>query len=107
MNVSSLGYKKPGSVRASYFTNVITKDITFDPPSLAAAASATSSGITVTGAKLGDRVNIFPPTTYSTQGIRFEGYVDAADTIKIVTTNPTASTVDLASGTYTVQVVRK
>ncbi|WP_144029093.1 hypothetical protein [Paenibacillus rigui] len=86
-------------------TDLFVKDITFDPPSLATVTGALSSAITVTGAALGDRVEVFPP--YDTQGVIAFPFVSAADTIKISLFNPTAGTIDLASGTWTVHVIRK
>jgi len=84
---------------------VISTTVTFDPPSLTTGAFAVSSGITVTGAALGDAVELYPP--YDTQGIMFQGAVSAADTIKISLTSCAAGTVDLASGTWGVVVKRR
>lgn len=84
---------------------VISTTITFDPPSLTTGAFAVSSGITVTGAALGDAVELFPP--YDVQGIIYQASVSAADTIKISLTSCSGSTVDLASGTWGVVVKRR
>lgn len=107
MNISSLGYKDIGTKVASFFTKIINKDVTFDPPSLATGVAAVSSAIPVTGVKFGDRIIIFPPTTYTTQGVEFTGFVDAVDSVKIISRNPTGGTIDLASGTFTIQAIRK
>lgn len=104
LHSEALGIKKFGQPPADLVTNLIVQQITFDPPSLAAATGAVSSGITVTGAALGDRVELFPP--YDTQGILFQGFVSAPDTIKISLFNPTAGAIDLGEGTWTVQVIR-
>lgn len=84
---------------------VISTTTTFDPPSLATVTGALSSGITVTGAALGDSVELYPPIDM--QGILFQGFVSAADTIKITLFNTTAGTIDLASGTWGIVVKRR
>lgn len=104
LHSSRLGIKKIGKAYVDYMTDLISTTITFDPPSLATVTGAVSSGITITGAKTGDMVELFPP--YDMQGIMAYGYVSAADTIKISLFNPTAGTLDLASGTWGVKVVR-
>lgn len=99
-----IGFKVKGSAPVEYFTNLINTTTTFDPPSLATVTGALSSGITVTGAALGDRVELFPP--YDMQGILFQGFVSAANTVKITLFNTTGGTIDLASGTWRIQVIR-
>lgn len=105
LHSEALGIKKRGSAGVDLLSNLLTKDTTFDPPSLATVTGAVSSGITVTGAALGDRVELFPP--YDMQGIIAYGYISAADTVKITLFNTTAGTIDLASGTWTIHVIRK
>ena len=104
LHSTRLGIKKIGKAAVDYMTDLISTSITFDPPSLATVTGAVSSPITVTGAKVGDMVELFPP--YDMQGIMAYGYVSAADTIKISLYNPTGGTIDLASGSWTVKVVR-
>ncbi|MEF3306678.1 hypothetical protein [Paenibacillus sp. GYB003] len=99
-----LGYKKVRKPAQTYWSEIINAKVTYDPPSVAAAAGVVSTALTVTGADIGDRVNVFPP--YSTQGIIVSGYVDAADTVKLSLFNPTAAAIDLASGTWQIQVVK-
>lgn len=84
---------------------VVTGSITFDPPSLATGAFAVSTGITVTGAVLGDAVELYPP--YDTDGVIYQGSVSAANTIKISLINTNGSTKDLASGSWGVVVNRR
>lgn len=84
---------------------VVSTTITFDPPSLATGAVGVSSGITITGAALGDRVELYPP--YDTQGIDAQAVVSAANTIVINLHNRSTGTVDLASGTWGVVVKRR
>lgn len=100
----SLGIKKFGKNPVDLLTDLIDTSITFDPPSLTTVTGAVSSGITITGAALGDGVRLFPP--YDTQGVIFQGYVSAANTIKISLFNPTGGTIDLGSGSWKVKVVR-
>src|SRR5690606_37298449 len=78
---------------------------TWDPGSLADGAGETSSGITVTGAALGDFVLVSAPCDL--QGITATAYVSAADTVTIRVQNETGGTIDLASGTWRVRVIRK
>lgn len=101
---SELGYKDIHKEPVTYWSELIREGVTFDPPSLATVTGAVSSGITIEGAELGDRVELFPP--YSMQGVIAQGFVDAADTIKISLFNPTLVTVDLGSGTWIVLVVK-
>lgn len=84
---------------------VVSTTVTFDPPSLTTGAFALSSGITVTGAALGDAVDLYPP--YDTDGVIYQGNVSAADTIKISLFNANSGTKDLASGTWGVVVKRR
>lgn len=86
-------------------TTVVSTTITFDPPSLTTGAIAVSSGITVTGAALGDHIELYPP--YDTQGVAVQAQASAANTIVISLHNRSAGTVDLASGTWGVVVKRR
>ncbi|MNV12920.1 hypothetical protein D3C71_1035450 [compost metagenome] len=79
--------------------------VTFDPPSLTTGAFATSSAIPVTGIALGDDIELFPP--YGTQGIMFKAVPSSAGNMVINLFNTSASTVDLASGTWGVIVKRR
>jgi hypothetical protein len=89
---------------ATVFSNVVNATITFDPPAIATLTGADSSAITVTGAALGDRVLLFPP--YDTAGLIIYGRVSAANQIKITMYNPTGASIDLASGSWKVKVLR-
>lgn len=77
---------------------------TWDPGSLADGAGETSSAITATGAALGDFVLVSAP--YDLQGITATGYVSAANAVKIRLQNETGGTIDLASGTWRVRVIK-
>lgn len=67
-------------------------------------AGETSAAITVTGAALGDFVMVAAP--YDLQGITCNGYVSAANTVKIRLQNETGGPIDLASGTWKVKVIK-
>lgn len=84
---------------------VASTTITFDPPSLATGAFAVGTGVTVTGAALGDNVELYPP--YDTDGVIYQASVSAANTIKISLFNTNAGTKDLASGSWGVVVKRR
>lgn len=99
-----------GPLGVKGYNPVVNTTITFAPASLTAlatpaTASAVSSAITITGAALGDMVELFPP--YDMQGVMASAYVTAANTIKITLLNTTNATVALASGTWGVVVSRR
>lgn len=81
----------------------IEGSLTWDPGSLADGAGETSTGITVTGAALGDYVLVSAP--YDLQGLTATAYVSATNTVKIRLQNESAGTVDLASGSWKVRVL--
>jgi len=76
--------------------------LTFNPGSLADGVGETSSSITVTGAELGDFVQVSAP--YDMQDILATGYVSADNTVEIRLQNESINTVNLASGVWTVKV---
>ena len=84
---------------------VLTGTVTFDPPSLATGAFATSSAIAVTGIALGDSIDLYPP--YSTQGIMYQATPSSAGNMIINLTSCAAGTVDLASGSWGYVVKRR
>lgn len=75
---------------------------TFNPPSIAAAGTTTTT-VACTGAALGDA--FLPSFSLSLAGLMLTADVSAADTVRVVFYNPTAGAVDLASGTLTVTKV--
>jgi len=103
-NFEGIGIKKFGQPPVTLFSDAINHEETFDPPSLSDGAAATSSDITVTGAKPGDLVIVTAP--YDLQGVMAFGYVSADDKVKIVLFNKSGSTVDLASGKWKIKVLR-
>lgn len=78
--------------------------ITWNPASLVDGAGETSPDIAVTGAALGDFVLVSAP--YDLQGITCNGYVKATNTVVIRIQNETTGTIDLASGTWKVKVIK-
>ena len=105
MNTSTIGIKQLGGKAVRLVSKAFEASVTIDPASLATVTGAVTADITVTGAAVGDAVRVFPP--YNTQGIIVYGYVSAANTVKLSMFNPTGSTIDLASGTWTVQAIRR
>ena len=76
---------------------------TIDFPSTASGAISESTGITVTGAQIGDTVTVAAPVA-NTAGTFFTGYVSAADTVKVQFVNLSGGAVDPASGSYKIIV---
>lgn len=85
--------------------DILSGSITWNPGNLADGVGETSAAITVTDAKLGDFVWFSAP--YDLQGITANGYVSAANTVKIRLQNETTGAIDLASGTWNVLVFKK
>ena len=74
---------------------------TFDPPSIAAAGSTTTTA-TCPGVALGDYVDTSFSLSQASVGIA--GYVSAANTVTFLLTNNTAGAIDLASGTISAKI---
>ena len=86
------------------FTDTWDVSCTLDSASVDAAATATDT-VTVPGVALGDMV-IGMAIGVSEAGLVRRAYVSAANTVTIVTYNPTAGSVDLASTTLNIIVGR-
>jgi hypothetical protein len=86
----------------SAIKGVRTATATLDFPSIS-AASQQSLTVTVTGAAVGDVVQLGLPAS-PTANIVFFGFVSAADTVTIRASNITAGAIDPASDTYRVAV---
>jgi hypothetical protein len=85
--------------------NALSSTATYDPPSLATAASSPIQTMTVTGAIVGDGVNM--SFSNSLAGARLTGWVSAANTVSYYFTNEAgANPLDLASGTVTARIIR-
>lgn len=82
---------------------VLQASATWDPPSVAAAGTA-STTITATGAALGDFVQV--SFSVSLAGLIAQAYVSATNTVTVTLYNPTTAAVDLASSTVRVQVTK-
>lgn len=74
---------------------------TYDPGSIASAASVTTT-VAVSGAALGDFVSA--SFSLSLQGLTLTAHVSNASTVTVVLFNPTGGAIDLASGTLRVRV---
>lgn len=81
----------------------IDASVTYDPPSLAAGAIA-ATDITVAGATLGDYVLV--SFSLDLQLITLNAYVSATNAVKVTLHNITGGTIDLASGTLKVRVIK-
>jgi hypothetical protein len=86
------------------FTDTWDVTCTLNSASVATVSTATDT-VTVPGVALGDMV-IGMSVGVSEAGLVRRAYVSAADTVTIVTYNPTGSSVDLASTTLTLIVAR-
>jgi hypothetical protein len=76
---------------------------TYDPASLADGAGATTT-VTVTGAALGDYVDV--SFSQALAGVLLTGWVSATDTVSVRFQNESGGVVDLASGTISARVRR-
>lgn len=80
------------------------KQVTINPGSLADGVGETQS-LVMAGASLGDFVLASAP--YDLQDITVTAYVQAADTVEIRVQNESGSTIDLASGTWRILLIKK
>jgi hypothetical protein len=74
----------------------------FDPPSLTNGTQQ-STTVTLTGAKLGDNINVSFDKSLS--GTRMWGEVTSANTVTVYHRNDTGTVVDVPSGTLTIKMV--
>jgi hypothetical protein len=86
------------------FTDTWDVTCTLNSASVATTATATDT-VTVAGVALGDMV-LGMAIGVDEAGLVRRAYVSAANTVTIVTYNPTASSVDLASTTLNLVIVR-
>lgn len=86
------------------FIEVNRVQAVIDFASATAGSVSTSGAITVTGAKAGDIVLVGAQTAIATG--YFAGVVSAADTVVAFYHNNAAGTVDLASATFNIVVLR-
>lgn len=83
---------------------IYTYRVTYNPGSLIDGAGETTD-FTTKGADLGDFVLISAP--YNLQGILATGYVKATGTTSVRLQNETGGTIDLASGTWIIKILKK
>jgi hypothetical protein len=81
----------------------LTGSATYDPPSLADGAGATTT-VTCSGAALGDTA--LAAFSLDLQGITLTAWVSAANTVSVRFQNESGGPLDLASGTLRVRIVR-
>jgi hypothetical protein len=94
---------KTAYVFAPFGNSVLENTETYDPPSLAAGVVDTVQTITVTGAALGDMVDV--SFSLDLQGITLRAWVSAADTVSYVFECAAGGTTrDLGSGTVKCRV---
>ena len=86
------------------FTDTWDVTCTLNSASVATVSTATDT-VTVAGVALGDMV-LGMAIGVDEAGLVRRAYVSAANTVTIVTYNPTASSVDLASTTLNLVIVR-
>jgi hypothetical protein len=86
------------------FSGMLSGSATYDAGSLIDAAGTTTT-VAVTGAALGDFVLVSLGVDLA--GITVTGYVSAADTVSVRLQNESGSTVDLASTTLRVRVLKQ
>jgi hypothetical protein len=82
---------------------VLRGSATWNPPSTADGAIA-STTVTCLGARIGDPVTVGFTANVAGNELLWTGYVQAADTVRVVFLNKQGAAVDLASGTITVMV---
>lgn len=84
---------------------ILWVDATVDFASTSAQTSTDSSGITVTGAALGDPVILGNFTTLLANAA-YQAYVSAADEVKVRLNNETSGALDPASQVFRIGVVK-
>jgi len=101
--VGDLGLAPTGWIAEIIAT--LSATTTWDPISLADGEGITSpSSITMAGVVFGDYIMVSAP--YDLQGVTATAYVSGTNSVKIRLQNETGGTVDFASGTWKVRVIR-
>lgn len=89
------------------FKVIFAGPLTVDISSAATGSGTSGTGTaTVSGAAVGDIVLVSNPAGAYTAGAPVVGDVSAANTVRLTTINNSAATVDYASTSYTVIVLR-
>lgn len=95
-DVSKISFRNLDTIT---YTNIV-----IDPGSLIDGAGSTHS-VTIGGVNLGDFVLVSAP--YDLQDVTVTAYVQAQDKVEIRIQNESGSTIDLASGTWRIIVIKK
>lgn len=74
-------------------------------PGLIAASSTADTSVTITGAAVGDFVQLTPPTTLAA-GITWNAFVSAANTVKVRLANVTVAGITPASATWSFNITK-
>ena len=93
-----------GSSWALLTTPKLDVTATWNPGTIANSGGASLTGLTVTGAALGDLAIVAAP--YDLQGLQATAYVSAANTAVIRLNNLTGGSVTLGSGSWRVRVIK-
>jgi hypothetical protein len=92
-------------MQASSTDKFLWNEAVYNPPDLANGSDTGFQGITVTGAALGDFVQV--SFTQPLQEAELEAYVSAADGVHFIFRNNTGGNLNLDSGTVKVQVSKR
>ena len=84
---------------------ILSASASLDFPSIAATTGSATLTITVTGAAVGDRVTLAPPSTLPA-GLIPVGYVSATDTVSITLFNNTAGAIDPVAMGWSVTIIK-
>lgn len=86
-------------------SKILSAVTTWDIPSLADGATATISGVTLTGVAVGDHI-MASHTSIAEVGWYFSTCVTAANTVSVMVKNSTGTTKDPATGTLRVTCIK-
>lgn len=95
----------PASATDGYAFDLVKRGSASWDPALIAAGASTSTTVTVTGAVLGDAVSVGFSTSLG--GCIISGYVSSSGVVTVVLFNPTASGIDVSSGSLQVYAHRQ
>ena len=109
---STIYYKEYGNFNTNnwvVFPRLFTTSIQYDPPELAADSSVTSNSYYYSGLKIGDMILVAPTETTIAQDFKFSiyAYICATDSFRLVFTNGSGITKNLANGSYKILIIRR
>ena len=92
--------------KANHVFDTLIGTLVWDPPNILDGAGLTSPLITVTGARVGDYVEVYPPTNIGNigGGVHIQGFVSDDDDVNIRIENFSGAGKDYISGTWRVRV---